>query len=297
MISVGVISLVIYLLIIIGHGLFRFASKNITASFVLLLGCMGILTMTHSVVANDSALNLIKNASNYVEDKMVASRNCDELRIGRMSSTNTIILRLDDVQAFYLTDVSEKILNDIIERDMKIVAAVIPHSIEEDQSMVRFLRTNLCNIEIAQHGYDHSILEFEDLDYQKADRRIADGRSILSSTFQTPITTFIPPYNVYSEATGQSLVENNFKHISSKGTWQFDLTASTSTPDSALLEPSVIVEACEQKFLEQKPCVIMVHPQDYAVDGRLDMKKFQYFTDLLNYIEDNNIQTSTIKDY
>lgn len=284
-------------MIIIVHWLLKVVNKRVVvSSLIISLFFAGFITIRPNALAdNISAIMQRTSIERYYQD--TTYYNCQEFGHTQNRFDSTVILRLDDVQSFYLSDLTQQIISDTSEKNMKIVASVIPHEIDKDVEMINFLQREICSVEIAQHGYDHSLLEFSELDYESADERIHKGKELLTSVFPSPITTFIPPYNVYSEATGRSIRDNGFMNISSKGDWRFDQVTSVSGADGALRNMSEIFMGCEEKFEQSEPCVIMVHPQDYATNDVLDEVKYQNYTDLLNYIESNDIQTTTIQSY
>src|SRR5262249_13376226 len=88
-------------------------------------------------------------------------------------SGQMIILRIDDVQDYASHAATIQMIEDAEAKGMPVVAGVIPKDVTLDQSLVDYLRTKECNIEIALHGYDHQPIE-----------RVEDGTRIHSAEFE-----------------------------------------------------------------------------------------------------------------
>ncbi len=214
-----------------------------------------------------------------------------------------IILRVDDVQAFAWSDVSKQLISDTASRNIPLVMGIIPNGISDDVDLVDFINKHSCNIEIAQHGFDHGLsngfkeAEFSNISTFDARKRISMGRKILQATFdQTPIT-FIPPNNSFNQNTYRSLKAQGFKIVSSEGTWFFDFDASTfDSETNQLVREEEIVKYCNDSFDKKGACVVMLHPQDYATDGVLDQEKYAHFLSLLDQLETQDAQFVKMQD-
>lgn len=214
-----------------------------------------------------------------------------------------VILRLDDVQSYGWTDISIKMMEDAIDKDMFISAGVIPLDITDDNRIVRFLKRENCHIEITMHGYDHGIGqsdgpeerpgEYATLDTEEALRRTRLGLSELSKITKEEVTVFIPPQNQISSAAKNVLASEGFKVISSEGDGYFDYDASTwDFVKNEHIDASHVIADCEKVFSEKKKsvCIIMLHPQDFSnSDGELDERSYGEFEKILKYLQDENI--------
>lgn len=216
------------------------------------------------------------------------------------NSKDVVILRLDDVQAYTWANISMKIIDDAFTRNAPLVVGVIPKGLEEDKEMVRFLEKNSCNLEIALHGYNHrqDVPEFGAISEREARKKIEKGKTILEELTNEPIVTFIPPNNAYSIAAGLALMKSGFKTISSGGGGGLDFTASTyDFGTNELIPVKDVVDKCEKAFDRNKPCVIMLHPQDYATNGLLDEAKYSNYLMLLDELKRRNVFFTTMRDY
>lgn len=222
------------------------------------------------------------------------------------ASENKIILRIDDIQAFSYRDTTIKMIEDAFKNQMKITIGVIPNKLASDVSIVSFIKRDGCNLEIAQHGWDHQssldangkeIFEFQNLDEGVAEQKIKDGKNLLEKLFNTQIVSFIPPGNSISAGTKNALSKSGFKVISGEGENAFDYAASTyDWAENRLLSPEEVLKECEGDLQDKHMCVIMLHPQDSETNGVIDKSKYSNYMGLLNLIKSKGFDVVTFKD-
>ncbi|NDK09563.1 DUF2334 domain-containing protein [Candidatus Gracilibacteria bacterium] len=212
-----------------------------------------------------------------------------------------IILRLDDVQSYYLKELTIKMLNEGISRKMPYTVGIIPLNLTEDPEMTRYLRQNKCSIEIAQHGFSHrsDIAEFEDLPESVANKKLNQGLEILNKISNHEIITFIPPENKYSTGTVEAAKKNNFNIISGEGDGLFDYSATSFNFDTDTLNPvDVVIDASKSDAELKGFSIIMLHPQDYiGEDGEEDPIKYKRYIELLDKLESEGFAFTTMHDY
>ncbi|MDD5083660.1 MAG: DUF2334 domain-containing protein [Candidatus Moranbacteria bacterium] len=221
-----------------------------------------------------------------------------------------VVLRLDDVQSYAWRDVSMSLMRGAFKYGVPIVAGVIPKDIEKDTSMMHFLKRNRCNMEIAMHGWDHSggeydpsnhvyLTEFGQIGYDDAIRRIDLGKKALSLISNKPLTTFIPPFNLISDEGKRAVRDEGFSVNSSEGKNLFDyVTSPYDFATQQMIPIKGVVDTCEKIFAVGRPCVIMLHPQEYADEnGNLDMQKYtENYEVLLKTLVDNDVTFTTFED-
>lgn len=201
-----------------------------------------------------------------------------------------IIIRIDDVSAWHLNDVSITMIESIFNRKMAVSAAVIPKDIDRDHKIVDFIKSkiNNPNFEIAQHGTNHTVNEFLGLNEQEAYDLIKIGREKLIKTFSYSPVTFIPPYNEYSEDTVKALSELGYRVMSGKRNESrneslliIGYDVRTKDVGKEGLNPvEDVIEECKNALNSKNLCVIMIHPSDYVKDGKFVYKN--EFLDLLD---------------
>lgn len=214
--------------------------------------------------------------------------SCADFIQGR--STKSVVLRVDDVQAWAWRDITIRMVDDAYERGIPLTLGVIPKGLGEDTQLIEYLQAHACHLEIAQHGYDHSNSrgdtggEFEFLTEAAAKERIEMGLQEISVVTDEPVTTWIPPLNVQSTGTAAVLTELGFTHISTEGEGVFDYDASTFSYDTnELIATATVLDDCRVTFETSNHCIIMLHPQDFADDMALDSEKYQkYYLNLLD---------------
>jgi len=227
--------------------------------------------------------------------------SCEPFNINSQSD-RLVIIRLDDVQAYAWRDVSEKIVEDSMAQKIPVVLGVIPYALDSDRQTLGMLRKNSCNIEIAQHGwsndeYAHNTEKIEGLEKSRIYRDVIEGKNALFSATGEMPQTFIPPTNFKNNQTLDVLKEANFSIVSSQGTspydyatMNFDFETNTSIPNEKMLLQ------CEEAFQKKIPCVIMMHPQEFATNDKFDEAKYSKFTELIDSLQERNVSFVRFKD-
>lgn len=212
-----------------------------------------------------------------------------------------VILRLDDIQAWYLSNLSIKMMNEWLDRGIPFTLGIIPNNLITDNIMVKYLKQNQCNLEIALHWADNreGIPEFFDISENEAEHKLDAWLKLLKSITDKEITTFIPPDNVYSTGTISAAKNKQFKIISWEWDSYFDYTASTYFFDKKKM--SDINSIVEKSSIDAKNkwfAIIMVHPQDYIDDiWIIDPIKYKQYINLLDSLEDQWFSFTTMNGY
>lgn len=248
--------------------------------------------------------NMLHNHNNIelVEDALYVCQP-----INQPENSKYIILRLDDVQAYGWTEISIRMMNDALKKNETIVASLIPKNIETDERIVGFFKKNDCNVEVAIHGYDHSISEYSnesDGEFALIDENQAKERLILAKEEVAKITdyspmTFIPPHNQLSTGAIKALNSEIIPIISSEGKGYFDYDASTwDFRTNTFVYADKVIKDCEDSFSKgDNLCVVMLHPQDFSKDNiNTDEELYKEYIKILDYIQSNNITSITFKE-
>ncbi len=219
--------------------------------------------------------------------------------------TPTIILRLDDIQANVYKDIRFTLIDEILQRNMSLVVALIPKNIEYDRELRDYLREKSIDtkIEIAQHGALHDAEEFKTMDEQEAVERIQEGFKKINRNIGVYPLTFVPPSNEYSSGTIAALKKIGFKTVSAKeNEYYFDgdlffLGKTTETYDfanSRFISAEEVIDACEEGLALRNICVITIHPQDYLDDqDEIDEERYQEFIKLLDELKKKDVVFKT----
>ncbi len=208
-------------------------------------------------------------------------------------SDKTVILRVDDIQAYSWRETSERMIADAGAREIPLTLGVVPLGLHDDKALSTFLKTHSCRHELALHGLTHSggeygnYPEFGAYTKDEARKHVMLGLEVLRGITQDAIVTWIPPFNVHSQGTVEALHELGFQYLSSEGKGQFDYDTSTFSFDTdSLVVPEKIVEACKVGFETSSYCIIMLHPQDFADGLAHSEEKYQeYYINLLDILQ------------
>lgn len=228
----------------------------------------------------------------------------------KKSDKKTIVLRLDDVKAFQYEDITKKITNDVLSRDMSITFALIPKDLNRDLKFLYWINKVKKDpkVEIALHGYLHESREFAELSEEDAYNKLIKGKQILKETINIVPITFIPPENEYSSGTEAALQEAGFKIVSAteneykededfvylgynSQTYEFD--------DKKFVPAEEVIKRCNSIFEKQDVCVIMIHPQDFLepTDHSINLEKYQELTKTLDAIKQmSNVESKRFSD-
>lgn len=213
------------------------------------------------------------------------------------TSERNIVLRIDDIQAYYLRDIQTRIIQDALNMNKTLSLAVIPVGLLDDKILSQFLKENRCKLEIGLHGYDNTEFEFLDSSYKEANDKIKKGLKILEE-IEPKVITFIPPNNEISEE-GRKAVYNNGLKVISSGFENREFGFSVSTYDwgnHTFTNYREVLEECKNELDRNETCIIMIHPQDYTTDNKLDYEKYNQYIELLNEINELNATVVTFRD-
>lgn len=138
-----------------------------------------------------------------------------------------VILRDDDTNAFTPVECLERLYRPFFDRDLPVNLAVIPHvltdavtpdgkpeqflfakngtrakatAIGQNQKLLRYLLDNP-GYHFAQHGFDHSLFEFDSPAQNEIRRKLHDGRELLKSAGLGEPKTFVAPYDRLSRVS------------------------------------------------------------------------------------------------
>jgi len=209
-----------------------------------------------------------------------------------------VILRVDDIQAHAWFDSQKKIIKDANERNIPLVLGIIPLGFKEDRRMWKLIKARKCDMEIALHGYSHSDGEFANLNYEEAKNKIIKGLEILNK-IEKNIITFLPPQDIYSKSVKKALNDSGFIFVSGiyKNPNDYGYTQSMYDWDKhKLIDYNEILKSCNETLDNNQTCIIVIHPQDFVTDGKLDSTKYENYINLLDNLDSLNANIITFRD-
>jgi hypothetical protein len=243
--------------------------------------------LTYSIIKNP----LIKESIILEEQNFY---KC-EIKYNQIAEKN-IIIRIDDIQANYYSDIQKRMIDTLREKEITAVLGVIPMNLVDDKIITKLLLRNKCNLEIALHGYNHKNAEFQNLTYSESIIKLNKGLEVLNY-FNKEIITFIPPENLYSDESKRAILDKGFLVISDEyGGTNESSTYTYNWINNSIVSLDLIKKECGFKFNKSGICVIIVHPQDYITNNKIDEDKYNQFTSLLDWIKEENINTINYRD-
>ena len=233
---------------------------------------------------------IVKDFSDSVYEK-----NCEF--IGHKPSDRNIVIRIDDIQAYYLRDLQMMMIEDALARNKTVSLSVIPFNLHNDKVLVTFLKKHRCNVEIGLHGYNNTDFEFEDISYIAADEKVTAGLKELNE-IEKDVITFIPPNNECSGGCADAVYDSGIRVISSGfENKEFGFSVSTFNWTSrTFTDYEKVLEGCARELNKGETCIIMIHPQDYITNGKIDYSKYNQYIMLLNRLNELDATVVTFRD-
>jgi len=232
-----------------------------------------------------------------------------------------VILRDDDTNAFTPVDCLDKLYRPFLERGWPVNLAVIPdvrtdaartdgrleqflffkngstdltRPIGNNAELVCYLREHT-GFRVVQHGYDHSVFEFNSVNATDIGDRLEQGtRLLLDAGFSRP-QTFVAPYDKFSAvslretarrfrviSTGWFELERlpvswwpsyALRRLSGKSHWRIGKTHLLTHPGCLLSHQrprATMLETVKQSVASRQLTVLVTHWWEYFPDGKSD---------------------------
>ena len=223
------------------------------------------------------------------------------------NSSKVIIFRDDDAEADWSLFTLQNITNTLINNNIPQTIAVIPGEspIGTDTQFKNYLNSikNLSTVELAMHGYDHSIDEFKDLNLSQAEQSLQLGLTIFKSELGITPTTFIPPYFEYNNYTLQACKNKNFTRFSASVSNDYfreyppGLLHLPGTVDfydwdkDIYLNSSTIINKCQNSLNDYDTCVLIFHHWQFSTDNKtVDPALYKILLDVINWSKSKQSQ-------
>jgi peptidoglycan/xylan/chitin deacetylase (PgdA/CDA1 family) len=201
----------------------------------------------------------------------------------------TVVFRYDDYCSRTDTELEKKIIANFKKHNICCTFGIIPfvkakNYLEfEPQEVIPLTPEKIAiardaikagAMDAAQHGYTHQTLqtkgwhtEFQTLDYDTQMDKIKRGKVFLEKVLETPITTFIPPYNAYDAITIQVLEKLNFQCLSAgMGGESVSSTSLKILPGTCTLDNLRETIEYARKIVEYDPIICVVFHQYVFTD-------------------------------
>ncbi|MGD9825451.1 DUF2334 domain-containing protein [Desulfobacter sp.] len=221
-----------------------------------------------------------------------------------------VVFRLDDYSACSNTDMELRIIDAFRKNEACITLGVIPYVCAGDihdpspQDVIPLtsmkgdiLKSGFNDgvLDVALHGYSHQTIsaeqwtEFSGLDYNRQVKRLANGRKLLESMIDAPISTFVPPWNRYDVNTLRALEALGFSTLSAdnkRGEVTEKCKLNFLPYSSSLSGLRDAVEASRTSSDTQPVIVVLFHEYDFKeIDEKRGSITYQEFYALLNWLK------------
>ena len=221
-------------------------------------------------------------------------------------SDKYIVFRSDDFAAFWSVSnaisITETLRNRGVPQVLSIVPTNVGYRLDDDPVIADYLKVikDDATIEIALHGYDHSVHEFRDISYDDAMFKVGAGLEILQDVLDITPATFVPPYHEYNENTLRALEMHNTGTISSGYDDLVNGVAFRKDEHGILHLPvraefynwwegrantaEEIIGQCEYAMDNYNVCIIMLHHHMFRDgNGNIDPRKVKVLTDVADW--------------
>lgn len=216
-------------------------------------------------------------------------------RYPRRTKPIIVVFRYDDFSTLSPIKLEQNIIAEFRSVGASITFGVIPFVVEGygrhpspqnllalNQDKVMLLKEAVREgiVDLALHGYSHQthsaadISEFRGREYNEQLARIAKGKQFLEEAIESPIKTFIPPWNTYdlvtlnaAEALGFSVFSANTKGVAAAGN---HLQILPATCGFKRLREAI---AQARRSSDSQPVIVVLfHPNDFQeVDPQATM--------------------------
>jgi peptidoglycan/xylan/chitin deacetylase (PgdA/CDA1 family) len=230
---------------------------------------------------------------------------------GIVVSLPVVSFRLDDVQAWWCSDISNSIIEIFFEENVPLNVGVIGNYLDQS-SIGNYLASVTSNplLEIASRSQNNAAYGGHDLSWQSQD--LSAANAMISTVTSKIPAVFIPPSNSYDSTTATALSQNQMSVLSSQCTVQFCPEGSnviapnlkwndiTMLPAGAVLgnlaywqdytQPgnlTAAIEWIENQIQRQGFSVVMLRPVEFSIDSGsclvLNPTKISVLRDLIAY--------------
>ena len=222
-------------------------------------------------------------------------------------AAKTIIFRSDDAEAYFSTDLLKYITDTLITNNIPQTIGITPantygETLGDDPAVVAYLNAIKANpkVELALHGYQHTLNEFGSLNLSQAQAKIVASLAVLNQTLGITPVTFIPPYNSFNTNTLTACKNKGFTRFSAAD--YDDANAWAEVPTGLLHVPSTvdfqdwdaggqirtsaaIIQDAQTSLDANDVAVIQIHFWAFGDDnGTLDPASYQTLLEVLGWV-------------
>jgi predicted deacetylase len=208
-----------------------------------------------------------------------------------------IIIRIDDVRDYEAAEATRVLIQFNRVNHVKMNLAIIPAQFGSDNVTLGSVRAAVMDgSEVVVHGYDHENFKMLSIKLQVETLRAARDKLL---TLNLTSTIFAPPFFTYDEGVFDAMRENGFDTISgyidtgspmieAEGIYSIPVTVTIADyVNSTWLRSDLnqLVGKVNLSVGRYGYAMILVHPQEFIIDGRLDTDRFKVYSDLIREIQ------------
>lgn len=211
----------------------------------------------------------------------------------------TVVFRFDDYSATSNTTAEVRLIDAFRRRHIPLVVGVIPCvgatgrqdgvALSGEKAAILREAVQTGTVDVALHGYSHRKTgwwtEFAGLPYEEQVQRLEWGRVILDNALGAQVTTFIPPYNAYDDATLRAMQHLRFTCLSAGKLGLDDECSLRFLPSTCGLANARRIIESARHAPSARIVLILFHAFDFLdVDESRGFLSWAAFEQLLDWI-------------
>jgi len=269
--------------------------KNSMFLFFIILMLLNIVTYIklNNIEENVNEINNVKSEINGIKNNLAKVNST----INDQKKPSVIIIRIDDVRDFEATEATIFLIKFNRINKIKMDIGIIPAQFGKDNETILVVKTAIKEgSEVIIHGFDHENLTTIETKIQI--ELIQSANEKLQSLNLTS-TILAPPFFMYNEGIYEAMKINGLNIITdfidtgkpgytTNNIYRFPATITTSDlvngtwrmRDLDQLEKEVTLNIGRYGY-----SMIVLHPQEFMVGGKLETSLIQQYADLIKNIQ------------
>jgi peptidoglycan/xylan/chitin deacetylase (PgdA/CDA1 family) len=157
-----------------------------------------------------------------------------------------VVFRLDDVQPWWCEKQSIATIDAFLAQNAAINVGIIGKQLDQSSNLVNYLNAIATNplVEMVSHSFSHQTFRGQSLTWQK--NELTSANSMINTVTGKTATTFIPPFNQYSDDVFDALKQTGFNVMSGECAWYPAGSPNEGTPiycpdGSDVVAPDIMV--------------------------------------------------------
>jgi peptidoglycan/xylan/chitin deacetylase (PgdA/CDA1 family) len=137
----------------------------------------------------------------------------------RAAEKPVVVFRLDDVQAWWCEKQSRAVIDSFVQQNVPVNVGIIGQYLSDSSTISSYLLDKASNplVEMVSHSFMHQTFMGQTLQWQENDLNSAN--SMINTVTGKTATSFIPPFNQYSDNVFTALKQTGFNVMSGECAW------------------------------------------------------------------------------